>query len=208
MLPLLTKYLFQYKTVGIPHVGTIQIVQNPAQLDVVDKRLSPPFFMITLIRKEEVSEHQLNFIKNFLGRGRDETLADLKTFGDSLQAKIDEQGFEWNGLGIISRSTPTFSLAIPGLQSITAQKIIRANTKHDILVGDQHMTSLQMAERRTTHTDVIVKRRSWIVIAGWTILLLSVLIIAIFLFTGKFRVNAAGSRWNPMGYHNHPAKLL
>lgn len=193
MLHLLTKYLLQYKTVSIPHVGTIQIVQRPAQLDVADKRLSPPAFVAELKQNEEVPEHQLNFLETCLDKTKDDVLKDLKLFGDKLQEKINGPGFEWKGLGFISRSTRSVPLTIGGFEPIAAQKIARAGAEHQILVGDQQMTSVQMNERRTI-ADIVEEKKPWFVIAAWILLLLSILIIILFLYLGKFKVDAAGSK--------------
>ena len=64
MLNHLTTYLFHYKKVSIPHVGTIQIVQRPPQLDVVDKRLQPPFYLVEFKKEEDVTDHQIRFLNN------------------------------------------------------------------------------------------------------------------------------------------------
>ncbi|RYY00502.1 MAG: hypothetical protein EOO53_21790 [Gammaproteobacteria bacterium] len=48
-------------------------------------------------------------------------------------------------------------------------------------------------------TEVSKTNRSLLVIAGWILLLLSILFIIFHLYTGKFKVNAAGSKQAPMG---------
>lgn len=207
MLELLTKYLFQFRTVSVPHVGTIQIVQHPAQVDVVEKKIYPPTFIAELKIKEEVSEHQLEFLDSFLNSGKEVVLRELKFFGDKLQEKINGPGFEWKGLGTITRSTQSMPLNTKALETVIAEKITRADAQHPILVGDQQMTSIEMAARRE-RPIIIEKKTSVFIIAGWILLGLSILAIAVLLYIGKFRVNAAGLKVNPTSYLNQQAKAL
>ncbi len=85
------------------------------------------------------------------------------------------------------------------MQLVKAEKVTRPDAEHQILVGDQHRTSGQMTERRTL-VEVVKKKRSLYLLAGWILLILSILVIVFFLYTGKFKVNAAGSKQNPFGY--------
>lgn len=199
MLQLLTKYLFQYRTVSIPQVGTLRLIQHTAQLDIVDKTIAPPSFVIELKGAEEVTEHQLNFLGNVLNRTREDVLRDLKFFGDQLHEKINGPGFEWRGIGTFTRSTQMIPINVYAIQPVAAEKIIRADAAHQILVGDVEMTSKQMTERRIV-SDVVKKKKSPFVLAGWILLFLSVLLMIFFLYTGKFKVNAAGSKQSPLGY--------
>ncbi len=206
MLQLLTIYLFQYRKVSIPHVGMIQLVQHPPVLQLVDKKLGPPNFSAELKKEEEVSEHQLNFLDSFLNSGTEVVSKELSFFGDKLHEKINGSGFEWKGLGTITRSTQTLPIAITGFETIRAEKIIRQDSQHAVLVGDREMTSGQMNERRT-FAEPVRKKASPLITVGWILLGFSILAIAIFLYTGKFKVNAAGSKQSPIGdYHNYSSK--
>ena len=198
MLQPLTKYLFQYRTVSIPQVGTIQIIQHPAQLDVVGKSITPPSFFVELKNKDDVPKHQLDFLQSFLGRTKDDVLLDLNFFGSALHEKINGTGFEWERLGTFTRSTQRLPIKLNSIGPVTAEKVTRADAEHQILVGDQHRTSVQMAGRRTV-SEVAVKERAWYIVAGWILLILSVLAIVFFLYTGKFKVNAAGSKQEIIG---------
>ncbi len=181
-------------------MGTIQIVHQPVQLDVVDKRLQPPSFIAQFKRREDITEHQLNFLDGFLNRGKEAVSKELQFFGDNVQEQINDSGFDWKGLGIITKSTHTLPLTIVGLEVIRAEKIMRADAQHNILVGDREMTSVQMTERRVGNEVVVEKKTSIYILVGWGLLILSVLAIAFFLYTGKFKVNAAGSKQRPVGY--------
>ena len=192
VLNLLTRYLLQYRTVTIPHVGTIQLVQRPSQLSVADKIIQPPSFSAEIKKEENVSTHQLNFLNHFLQKGPHSVLEDLKQFGDRLHDKINGPGFEWNGLGRFDRSTQSFSIPVTGLNSIAAERVMRENPDHQVLVGDRQTSSYQLADEKAG--GEVVKGRSTLIVVGWILLALSILFIAFFIYRGKFRVNAAGSK--------------
>jgi hypothetical protein len=207
MLNHLTTYLFHYKKVSIPYVGTIQIVQRPPQLDVVGKIIQPPSYLVEFRKEEEITDHQIRFLDDVLKKGKENVQRDLRFFGDKLQEKINGPGFEWEGLGTVNRSTQSIPLQIGALEAVPAQKVIRQDADHKVLVGDQHMTSTQIAELRSGN-ELARRKRSIYVIIGWIMLVLSILFIAIYLYLGKFRVSSTGSKVAPSGYIILPNKQV
>ena len=199
MLNLLTKYLLQYRTVTIPHVGTIQLIQHPSQLNVAEKIIQPPSFSAELKKEEEVSSHQLIFLNAILQKENHSILEDLKHFGGRLHDTINGPGFEWNGFGRFDRSTQSFSIPISGLDSINAERVIRENPDHQVLVGDRQTSSYQIADEKAG-TEVVESRRSVFITIGWVMLGLSILAIAFFIYQGKFKVNASGSKLSPTSF--------
>jgi hypothetical protein len=199
MLNHLTTYLFQYRSVSIPHVGTIHLVQQPPQLNVVDKLLLPPSFSLEFKKGEEVSDHQLSYLNAVLQKGKDDVLTDLRFFGYRLQEKINGPGFNWEGLGTITRSTQTLPIAVSSLEAVPAHRVLRQDVRHKVLVGDQHMLSGQPTETET-YAGEAGRKHSIFMIIGWIVLVLSIIAIAVLLYLGKFRVKATGSRLSPTSF--------
>jgi hypothetical protein len=192
----LTSYLFQYKSVSIPNVGTLQLVQQPSQLNVVDKLILPPTYFVELKKDDKVSTHQLVYLNQLLQRGIDEVERDLVFFGGRLQEKINGPGFTWEGLGTFTPGTQTLPLAVKALAPVPAERIIRQDARHQVLVGDQQRLSGTGEE-----TEAAVKSgRSVLIIIGWVLLLLSLLFIGYHLYTGRFRINSTGSKQSPVVY--------
>ncbi|HET7896520.1 MAG TPA: hypothetical protein VFL47_02590 [Flavisolibacter sp.] len=200
VLDQLTKYLLQYKQVSIPSVGTIQIIQQPAQLNIADKVLLPPTFSAELKEGDTVPEHQLNFLSAVLNESKENVQQSLSETGEWLKRKIDANGFEWKGIGLLHNRQFDPTLSVPALESIPAERVLRQNAEHRVLVGDQHMTSTQMAER--SDGDVVVRKRSIFMIIGWILLALAIVYIVIVLFLGKFHVGATGSKMSPTSWMN------
>ncbi len=201
VLHLLTNYLWQYKSVSIPGVGTIFIHCQPSQVNVVDKLIVPPSYVAELQAKADVTEHQLYFLKRHLQKEKEEIVHDLRFFGDALQEKINGPGFEWQGLGFINRSTQTLPLHLGCLQPVPAAKVVRADAQHAVLVGDHQVIGSASLTGSEERVETIEKKKPVLILVGWILLLLSLLVIAFILYTGKFRVNAAGSKLAPSAYH-------
>ncbi|HYO21842.1 MAG TPA: hypothetical protein VER36_05515 [Flavisolibacter sp.] len=202
----LTRYLLQYKAVTIPNVGTMQIVQHPPQLNVVDKLILPPSYSVELRKGEEVSDHQLNFLNGFLNKDKNEILSDLYFLGDKLHQKMAGPGFEWNGLGTITSNTLMLPLTTEALGSVPAERVIRHDARHKVLVGDEQRLSGQAPEF-VTETSQAKSKHSIYVLIGWILLLLSLIAIVFLLYTGKFRINATGSKASALGHEIRSAVL-
>ncbi|HWI91734.1 MAG TPA: hypothetical protein VNT20_10690 [Flavisolibacter sp.] len=197
MLTLLTKYLLRYKRVCIPNVGTFEIVMQSPQLDVADKRISPPTYITRHRIDDGVPDHQFRFLTN--GRGERESLIEeLSSFGEKLKRKIQKSPFHWKGFGTLRFSSNELlfepdEIQLAGLQPVPAQKVLRENVQHNMLVGDQEMTSQQV-------TDVLKKvesKRPWFMVVGWIIFILAMISIIILLYMKQFQTTSTGLqlRW-------------
>lgn len=199
MLNHLTAYLLQHKQVGIPHVGTLRLLQRPPALNVADKVIEPPSCAVEISRTETISEHQWTFLESSTGRNKEAVANDLRSFGDSLWYKMNNGGFDWEGLGTITNEGQPLVFAVAALQPMPAEKVVRPDAAHKILVGDREIQSVQsVAENKETTSAQ--KRRPLSVMIGWTLLLLSVVAVVLVLYSGKFTVNAAGSRLSPKSW--------
>ena len=195
----LTKYLVQYKRVSIPSVGTIVLVQQPAHLNVADKIIDPPAFSAELRQDGAVPEHQLHYLSAMLQQETEDVRHSLDEFGAWLKKRVHVDGFEWKGIGLIRPSGQPTPVSLQALAPIPAERVMRQGAEHNVLVGDQQMTSTQITGLRETETAT-KKKRSVLVLIGWIILILSILFIIFILYQGKFRVGSTGSRQAPTSY--------
>lgn len=204
----LTKYLLQYKRVSIPSVGTIQLVQLPAQLDIASKTIAPPSYRAELKNEDDdVSEHQLKFLASCLNNEKESICQSLDELGIRLKEKINGEGFEWKGIGVIHPSNEEVAILPTALlEPVAAEKVIRQDAEHRVLVGDQHLTSTQIVDLKEEKNE---SNHSLLMVIGWVVLLLSILYIIFILWQGKFRMSAIGSKSAPTGLmHNAKTKTL
>jgi hypothetical protein len=195
VIPILTKYLLQYKRVCIPHIGTFEIVQQSPQLSIADKLFTPPFFTIRYLHQDAVPEHQFNFF-SWSDPSRKEILKEeLFNFGAELKSRVKDAPFQWNGFGTLRYASDELvfeahPIELDSLQRVPAEKVIRYNAEHSMLVGDQQMTRQQV--NRVLHK----KSSRWpsAIVIGWIILALTVVAIIILLYLGRFQAAASGLR--------------
>lgn len=187
MLRLLSKYLVQYRRVCIPHIGTFELVQQSPKLNVADKSLKPPVFQARYLNLEIIPQHQFDFLSPEAGK------EELMSFGEGLKNKIRQSGFYWKGFGKLSFDFNEIKfepeeIRVEALQPLAAEKVLRENVQHSMLVGDQEMTSQQV-------TEVLSKpehKRPLFIIVGWVVFILALIAILILLYTKHFQPGAAG----------------
>lgn len=182
-------------------MGTIQLVQVPAQLNVADKTIQPPTFSAELKEDATVPDHQLAYLSAALHTDKESVRQSLNELGAALEERIQGDGFHWNGIGTIRRFGK-IERDITALAPLPAERVMRQDAEHTVLVGDQHMTSSEIAGLKEAPAG---KRRSIFVLIGWIVLLLSLLFIIFILYQGKFRIGASGSKQAPTGSIHVPA---
>jgi hypothetical protein len=202
----LTNYLLHYRQVSIPSVGTIRLVRQPAQLDVAAKIITPPTYRTEISSNEVVPEHQLAYLSAALQEDKDRVLDRLADMGRRLQQKVNESGFDWKGIGWIGQPADAAAVTPAMLQPIPAERVLRQDAEHSVLVGDQEMTSTQMSGKKEEIVATAGSERSVQIIVGWVLLALAILFIVFLLYQGKFRVGATGSKQSPIGFIVSSAK--
>lgn len=193
VLSVLTKYLLQYKRLCIPHIGTFVIVQQSPEFNVVEKTIHPPSYLLQLSKNESLSEHQLNYLAQFAQADIGKTWEELHEFGKKLRSRIQQNSFIWNGIGIIKIDSGKVFIdkeliTVAGLETLKAHKLLRENVQHNMLVGDQEMTSKQVID--SLHKPD--QKKSAVELIGWIALLIAVVTIFILLYNSGFNPLASG----------------
>jgi hypothetical protein len=189
VLPIVTRYLIQYKKVCIPHIGTFELVQEPPQLDVADKVFRPPYFITRYRNEDAVTDHQWRFL------GSQHHELDLSSFGQKLKNNLRKAPFDWNGFGTLrySASGIVFDpkpIDVPGYTPVRAEKVMRENVKHSMLVGDTQMNSDEVSDALNKPG---VKTPLFMII-GWALLALALIAILVWLYLNHFQTGSSGLR--------------
>ncbi len=153
MIRLINDYLLQHKSVSIPGLGTIYVERIPAQSDYINKQLIPPAyhyrfdkyfdapgrdFFIYLSAKKRMPEHEAIKLYNEWALGirnaiGTENSVNLEGIGLLKRAGSGEIMFEPAG------PLKTCDIAVP------AERVIRIDAKHTMLVGDKQTTTVEMS---------------------------------------------------------------
>ena len=114
-----------------------------------------------------------------------------------MRRQIENSPFYWKGLGTLRYSSDEMlfepdDIRLEALQPMTAERVLRKNVQHNVLVGDQEMTSQQLTKGLPT----VEYKSSWFMIAGWILLGLAVIAIILYLYSKNFQTSSTGlNRW-------------
>ncbi len=191
----LARYLSEYKQVTIPQIGSFELIPQSAMLDVASKLIKPPTYIPQYSDKDSVKDHQLNFLALDLNADKEQVREQLENFGKDLRIKIKRSSFSWKGVGKLEDADLKMVfypdiLEIRGLQAIPAEKVLRKNVQHTVRRGEQEVMSSSFQEEEKP----VPKKKSLVSVIGWTVVILAITFIAIYLFKDGFNSTSSGTR--------------
>ena len=193
MFSLLTKYLLFYKRVSIPDIGSFVIVQQPATLNFVDRQLLPPVYKIVFDEKVAEDDGLIHFIGADTDIEPGAARHKLAQFGSALKSKLQEAPFIWKGIGkleyadgiVFHADTPAATLS-----PVAAHRIIRENSNHTVLVGEQEMQSTSIEAAR--QEPAVKKRQPANIIIGWLLLTAAAAFIVFYCYSQNNILQSTG----------------
>jgi hypothetical protein len=199
MNAILNRYLIQHKSISIPGLGTIQADTIPASIDAAGRCAIPPSvvyrfdsyfdapdkeFFSYLARKNRISDY--------------DALRNYNAFAYTLRDQLNQQqSAVWEGLGTLvkddtggitlvsSRHAPEF------IRDIPAEKLLRDDAEHKLLVGDRERTSSEMTQW-FSEEPAPGRKRWWL--AAVIIAVVSLLLAVIHLSTHGWNIGATGNQ--------------
>jgi nucleoid DNA-binding protein len=154
MVDLVVRYLSFQKKVSLKGIGTFSVEHLPARLDFPNRLLHAPEYILhysSSFVSERDGEFE-NWLQNELNVGGEEVKTLQENLSADFQRTLAEKGeITLNGLGIFTRDEQKlvhFSSLYETVKGnpVAAEKIIRKNTSHSVLVGEQEKTSVEMTE--------------------------------------------------------------
>src|SRR5688572_15080217 len=137
MYQIIAPTLFHKHVCRLPGIGTLSLVDHSAETDFVNSRLKPPFQTIHFT-PEQVGEKVFN---------------EFSAIAELINDKLVEAGEVFlKGIGTFKRegngelTFQALDISPVFMPAVAAQRVIRENAAHNILVGDQHTTNVQMTE--------------------------------------------------------------
>ena len=190
MLQQLNQYLFQFRSLTLPQFGTIRLSIQAARLDVVEHLIYPPVYEPHFVTNDKVSDHQLEYFAAHLQGDEDAAAEFLTKAGQALKSKVQAGPLDWSGIGTFIYNNRQLQLnphASETLAPVAANRVMRQNAQHTVLVGDQVVISDPTAERVEE-----ARRRDYWVIAAWILTVLAVLFIVYYLYRQQGSPQASG----------------
>jgi hypothetical protein len=184
VFPLLTKYLLHYKKVSIPNIGSFIIEQQPAELNFIDRLIQPPHYKVVFKDNEAIDDDLVTFIGANTDIDFSSARQKLELFGNALKSKLLEAPFVWNGIGRLEYTDGVIfhpKEIETALQPVVANRVIRDNAQHAVLVGEQEMQSGSVEQAKTINEGNTPGSVTQLV--GWLLLAVAVAFIGYYFYT-------------------------
>lgn len=195
MFKALTKYLLQYNRVSIPYIGSFEMVQQPAVLNIAEKVIHPPVYYCKYSTMEAIHQHQLQYLANELETDIKKMGLQLESFGKALLKEIKNRPFEWKGIGILEERNAAiiFTFDESGnniLEPVEAQKVLRDKRPHLVLVGEREVMANSAED---VGDEELEKQRYYLEIVGGAIALAALLFIIYYLYQHHYSPLSTGA---------------
>ena len=185
MIAILNSYLIQHKSICIPGLGTIYLERIPSINDFSNRQLLPPSYKYRFDKYFDAPDKEFfSFLASGQNMAEYEAIKMYNEFAYDLRDRIrKEERFDWPQVGILMRDATgeiqfKSELIQPGfVQPVPANRVIRQDARHAILVGDQELTTDHMTELLSE--EVHVEKESWWIYA---LIIFAVALVIVFFF--------------------------
>ncbi len=189
MQDLITSFLVQTHECSLPRIGRIRIVNVPAKMDTIHKKMSPPGEQIIFTQKDENNARGLpKYIANKKNITEAEAGEQLDAWCLATLAKLEHgEKITFKSVGSLGKKEPGSiyferEQSVPFFESLAAERVIHENADHAVLVGDKETTSSAMNQYLKEEEEV--KRSGW-KIAAAVLLVIALAILFIHFFSGS-----------------------
>jgi hypothetical protein len=83
------------------------------------------------------------FLSAALREEKEAVRQSLHEVGNRIGQQVSGEGFDWKGIGLIKRNAGPVQLSVTTLAPVPAERVLRQDAEHRVLVGDQHRTVAQ-----------------------------------------------------------------
>lgn len=150
----LHKYLALHKKLDIPDVGSLSVEPTPATLQFADKQFLPPASVICFTPDTQpINNHFFSFLAREWNLDKVIAIRRFKDEADSIAGELQQTGaYDLAGIGVLRKEgadeptfTPSKFFSQPLFAALPAERVLRRDAQHTVLVGEQ--------EHIKAHTD-------------------------------------------------------
>lgn len=184
MIEVLNSYLVQHKSLSIPGLGTIYVERKPAQSDFINKQIIAPSYHYRFDRYFDAPDKDF-----FTYVAAQKEIADYEAirwyneWAYELRNQIrTQQEVRWEHVGILKTDVTGEVIfeaqqnLVSYLQPVPAERVVRTNAQHTMLVGDKEVTNKDMTDYLNEETVYVEKESWWI----YALILATIAVVVIF----------------------------
>jgi len=196
----LYSYLLQHKSLSIPGLGTIFVERSPAQADFTNRRVLPPTFQFGFDKYFDAPDKDFfGYLSNQHSMADYEAMRWYNEWAFDLRNQIkSNHPVTLPGVGILKKDLTGEIIFVPNarvnswLDPAPAAKVIHADERHTLLVGDREISSGDIEVYRNTEGKYVEKESWWI----YAVILAAIALIVLFfhLYKNGLDLNSTGNR--------------
>lgn len=194
----LYEFLILNKKLSLPGIGTISLLQKSPQLDFGNKELSPRSYYFAIeSANDQPSKRLFDWLSSAIGITEWDAIKLINDFSSALKKKLSESGeVNWENVGTIRRDDKgqlmldSQTIELQSERPVPAEKVIRENVQHTLLVGEQEKSSAEMEEY---FAEVPVKRNYiWLIAVILTVM--AIMFVGWYFSEKGFAPSSAGNQ--------------
>ncbi len=180
---LIAPTLFQQKSCRLPGIGTLSVITGSATTDFINTEINAPTQTIVFSAAQDDEEkfNEFTALSELIKKDLSEKgTVHLKGIGD----------FKRNNTGLVTFIPISVNrdFAVP----VRAERVIRQDAEHTMLVGDKETTNTVMTGYFVEEGEVVTKSKWWI----WAIVLGIIGLAVIAIYASQNGFNALGNTAN------------
>ncbi len=163
-------FFIQNNSVSLPGIGTFSLVRVSALSDFATRKIFGPSYTIHFSSSSDSPPREMfNYISRKKNISDWEAVRLVNEFSFDLNSKLKKgEKVEWPGIGILESGSAGQMLFEPErvkynfIPAVNAERVIRKENDHSVLVGEQEMHKSDMQEWLEHETYVEEKAGWWI----------------------------------------------
>lgn len=177
---LIAPTLFQNKTCRLPGIGTLEIVVKNAETFFGHQEIlapKPSIFFNPAVEEEEDLFNEFTALSKLIKKDLQEKgVVSLKGIGDFILTT--EGAIEFKSIEISKEF----------MQPVIAERVVRQDVEHTILVGDKEVTNKAMTDFYVEEAKVAGKNRWWIA----AVIVAFIALVAVVIYLTTYGINSFG----------------
>jgi nucleoid DNA-binding protein len=197
MLETLYLFLIRHKQIELPEIGVVSVHIQSAKTKFIDREVLPPGYSFAFSSRVPHATNKLTgWIAHALDISETEAISRFNNFIYEIKMQLqDGKEVVWKGVGKFSKDLMNEikfepqKRAFAFQQPVIAEKVIRENAKHAVLVGEREKTASEYSEIIEEREEPTTRSNWWI----WPVALIVLSLIFIGWYFSENGIKASSS---------------